>query len=302
MTRAKQAKPQSLEKRNARMGYLMVSPIVIGILAFTVYPVIFSLFISFTDWDMIKPFNMVGIENYVTMFTSRMFSTVWTNTLKYVIITVPGSIFFGLLLALALNSKRVRGAAFFRTAFFLPNITTTVAVCVVWMWLYDKNYGFINNILVAFGLEPVSWLTSRSMAMPSISIMSIWQNMGYDMVIIAAGLKSIDETYYEAANIDGASKWQSFWKITLPMLTPTLFFLVVMHFISFFQLFDAAFVMTSGGPGHATRTVVMQIYDTAFTYFRMGEAAAYAWVLFFVIFIITGVQFALQKKWVNYDA
>lgn len=291
----------TLSKRNALMGYLMVSPIVVGILCFTVFPVIFSLFISFTSWNMMSPFEWVGIQNYVTMFTSKMFSTVWVNTLKYVVITVPGAILFGLILAIALNTN-IRGTPLYRTAFFLPNITTTVAVCVVWMWLYDKNYGFINNVLALVGIEPVAWITSRAMAMISISIMSIWQNMGYDMIIISAGLKSIDETYYEASRIDGASRWQSFWKITIPMLTPTLFYLVVMHFISFFQLFDAAFVMTQGGPGHSTRTVVMQIYDLGFTYFRMGEAASYAWLLFLVIFVITGLQFTLQKRWVTYDA
>ena len=166
--------------------------------------------------------------------------------------------------------------ALYRTAFFLPNITTTIAVCVVWCWLYDKNYGFINNVLAVFGVEPIGWISTRKWAMTSVAIMSVWQNMGYDMIILSAGLKSIDETYYEAATIDGANKLQCFSKITVPMLTPTLFYLLVMHFISFFQLFDAAYVMTEGGPGHATRTIVMQIYDLAFTYFRMGEASAYA--------------------------
>ena len=139
------------------------------------------------------------------------------------------------------------------------------------------------------------------MAMPSIAIMSIWQAMGYDMILLTAGLKGIDETYYEAAQIDGANGWQSFWKITLPMLTPTLFFLVVTHCVSYIQMFDAAFIMTEGGPGHATRTFAMQIYNTAFEYFRMGEAASYAWVLFAIVFVITAIQFKLQDKWVNYD-
>lgn len=291
----------SLKRRDELIGYAMISPIMIGILCFSVIPVFFSLFISFTSWNMMTPWSWVGIQNYVTMLNDKMLGIVWRNTIKYVAIAIPGSILMGLILAMALNVK-IKGVAFYRTAFFLPNVTTTVAVCVVWAWLYDKNYGFINNILSLMGFDPIPWLTSRSWAMTSVAIMSIWQAMGYDMIILSAGLKSIDETYYEAARIDGASGIRAFRHITIPMLTPTLFYLLVMHFISFFQMFDAAFVMTRGGPGHATETIVKQIYDTAFTYFRMGEASSYAWMLFVVVFLITAVQFTLQKRWVNYDA
>ena len=291
----------TMSERDQRMGYLLISPIMVGILCFSVIPVIFSLFISFTSWNMMTPWAWVGTKNYQTMFADKMLGIVWSNTLKYVGIAIPGAIIIGLLLALALNGK-IKGIAFYRTAFFLPNVTTTVAVCVVWAWLYDKNYGFINNALAVVGIEPIPWLTSRAWAMTSVAIMSIWQAMGYDMIILSAGLKSIDETYYEAAEIDGASKMQTFSRITIPMLTPTLFYLLVMHFISFFQMFDASFVMTRGGPGKATETIVKQIYDTAFTYFRMGEASSYAWVLFVVVLAITGIQFMLQNRWVNYDA
>ncbi|HML47310.1 MAG TPA: sugar ABC transporter permease, partial [Clostridia bacterium] len=294
-------KPSNLRRREEITGWLMASPTLLGILLFSVIPVFFSAFISFTSWNMMSPWKWVGLANYRTVFNAKMLGTVWANTIKYIAIAIPGSILFGLLLALALNAP-IRGVALYRMAFFLPNITTTVAVCVVWIWLYDKNYGFLNNALSVFGIEPIAWLSSRKWAMTSISIMSIWQVMGYDMIIVAAGLKSIDETYYEASRIDGATFLQQFFRITLPMLTPTLFYLLVMHFIGFFQMFDAAFVMTGGGPGHSTTTIVMQIYDIAFTYFRMGEASGYAWILFFVVFVITIVQFALQKKWVNYDA
>ncbi len=291
----------TMRQRDQRVGMLMISPILVGILCFSVIPVFFSLFISFTSWNMMTPWSFVGVQNYVTVLQDKMLGVIWGNTIKYVSIAIPGAIICGLLLALALNAN-IRGVPFYRTAFFLPNITTTVAVCVVWSWLYDKNYGFINNVLNMVGVEPIPWLSSRAWAMTSVAIMSIWQAMGYDMIILAAGLKSIDDTYYEAAYIDGATKWKSFWQITLPMLTPTLFYLLVMHFIGFFQMFDAAFVMTKGGPGHATETIVMQIYNIAFAYFRMGEASTYAWILFVVIFAITLVQFTLQNKWVNYDA
>ncbi|GHV26168.1 sugar ABC transporter permease [Clostridia bacterium] len=301
LKRAQSGKVSKLRQRENIAGYLMASPIFIGILMFSIMPVCFSAFISLTSWNMMKPWDWVGLANYKTLFADKMLGTVWANTLRYISIAIPGSILMGLLLALMLNAP-IRGVPLYRVAFFLPNITTTVAICAVWAWMYDKNYGLLNNVMSVFGVQPISWLSSRKWAMISIGIMSIWQVMGYDMIIIAAGLKSIDETYYEASRIDGASFIQQFFRITAPMLTPTLFYLLIMHFIGFFQMFDAAFVMTGGGPGRSTTTIVMQIYDIAFTYFRMGEASSWAWILFVVVFIITIIQFRLQDKWVNYDA
>lgn len=300
MANSNTKKRTTLKKQNAIAGYLLVSPILVGILLFTVVPVFFSLFISFTDWNMLHDYNWVGIKNYVDVLGSRMFKTISGNTLVYCVIAIPGSIIAGLLLALALNSS-IRGKAFYRSAFFLPNITTTVAVAIVWTWLYNENYGLINALLNVFGLPNVKWISSRAWAMPSVAIMSIWQAMGYDMIILIAGLKNIDSTYYEAAKIDGANGFSAFRKITIPLLSPTLFFLLVTHCISYMQMFDAAYIMTKGGPGHATRTIVMQIYYTAFEFFRMGEAASYAWLLFIVVMAITLLQFKLQDKWVNYD-
>jgi len=292
----------TFRQKDALVGYLMISPIMLGILFFAIVPIIFSLFISFTSWNMITPWEWVGLANYRTMFNDRMLGIIWSNTLTYVLIGIPGSIIVGLLLALGVSTAGLRGGPFYRTVFFLPNITTTVAIVIVWSWLYDRHFGLFNNILAIVGIAPVPWLSSTAWAMPSIAFMAIWQAMGYNMIILAAGLKGIDETYYEAAKIDGASKLKCLRYITLPMLTPTLFFLVVMQFIGFFQMFDAAFVMTQGGPGHATNTIVLHIYRTAFTFFRMGEASAYAWLMFAVVFVVTGIQFALQKKWVTYDA
>ncbi len=293
-------KKRTLAQKNAMMGYAMISPIIVGIMLFSIVPVVFSLYISFTNWDMLHAQTWVGLDNYRTIFSGSMLGTVSKNTLIYCAIAIPGAIFFGLLLALAMNAK-IKGVALYRTAFFMPNITTTVAVCIVWTWIYNKDFGLLNNLLNMVGLPSVRWLSSRAWAMPSVAIMTVWQAMGYDMILLTAGLKGIDDTYYEAAMIDGANGWRKFFHITLPMLTPTLFFLVVTHCISYIQMFDAAFIMTNGGPGHATRTIVMQIYSTAFEYFRMGEAASYAWVLFVVVFVITIFQFKMQDKWVNYD-
>jgi multiple sugar transport system permease protein len=291
---------RTFSNRNTLAGYLMVSPILIGILLFTIIPVVFSFYISFTDWNMLHDHTWIGLSNYRKIFSDPMLGTVSRNTLVYCAIAIPGAILFGLLLALAMNVK-IRGISLYRTAFFMPNITTTVAVCIVWTWLYNKNYGLFNNILHLVGHPGIKWISSQAWAMPSVAFMSIWQAMGYDMILITAGLKGIDETYYEAAYIDGAGNWQRFFRITLPMLTPTLFFLVVTHCIQYVQMFDAAFILTKGGPGHSSRTIVMQIYYTAFEYFRMGEAASYAWVLFFGVLLITILQFRLQDKWVNYD-
>lgn len=296
----KQKRKSALSRRNAKAGYLLISPIFVGILLFTVIPIFFSLFISFTDWDMLHDYQWVGIKNYTDVLGSKMLKTVSTNTLIYCVIAIPGSIVCGLLLALAMNSS-IKGIPFYRSAFFLPNITTTVAVAIAWTWLYNDNYGVFNNVLRLLGLPAVKWITSRAWAMPSVAIMSIWQAMGYDMIILTAGLKNIDPTYYEAARIDGANSFRCFTNVTVPMLSPTLFFLMVTHVIGYMQMFDAAYIMTKGGPGHATRTIVMQIYFTAFGFFRMGEAASYAWLLFIVVMAVTMLQFKLQSKWVNYD-
>lgn len=298
--KASKQKGMTLEKRNAIWGAIMVSPIMIGIALFSILPVLFSFYISFHQWDMLHDPTWIGLDNYIEVFTGRMLPILSKNTLVYCGIAIPGAIIFGMLLALAMNSK-IKGVALYRTAFYLPNITTTVAVCIVWSWLYNRDYGLFNNILNMLGFDSIKWITSKKMAMPSVAIMTVWQAMGYDMILLTAGLKAIDETYYEAAQIDGSSSWNTFWKITLPMLTPTLFFLVVTHCIGYIQMFDASFIMTEGGPGNATRTFSMHIYNTAFEYFKMGEAAGYAWVLFAIIFVITLIQFGLQNKWVNYD-
>ena len=249
-TRQSSKKEWTLERKNALMGYIMVSPILVGILLFTVVPVFFSLYISFTDWDMLHPQTWVGLQNYQTIFSDKMLGIVTKNTLVYCVIAIPGAILFGMLLALAMNTK-IRGVALYRTAFFMPNITTTVAVCIVWSWLYNKDYGLFNNLLKMVGLEPIKWISSKKMAMPSVAIMSVWQAMGYDMILLTAGLKGISETYYEAAKIDGANGWNIFWKITLPMLTPTLFFLVVTHCISYIQMFYLQHDRGRPGPRHA---------------------------------------------------
>lgn len=276
-------------------------PNLIGFLVFTLLPVFASLILSFTDWDLLTPLKWVGFSNFTTMFTDEIFIKVMKNTVLFVVVTVPARMALALLVAVALNQK-LRGTLVFRTAFFMPVISSTVAIALVWQWIFNADFGPLNNILFALGMNNTpNWLTSTKYAMPALIIVSIWQGIGFNMVIFLAGLQGIPEQLYEAAHIDGANRWKQFWKITLPMLSPTTFFVLVMTTIGSFQVFDLAMIMTEGGPANATNTLVYHIYRNAFQFFHMGYAAALAWVLFIIVFAITLFQFRKQDTWVNYD-
>jgi multiple sugar transport system permease protein len=214
--------------------------------------------------------------------------------------TVPAGIVQSLQLALAMNSP-VPGITACRAIFFVPVITSSVAVAMIWRWLYNRDFGLINTGLIALGLPAIPWLSSTAWAMPAVILMAVWKRLGYDMVIYLAGLQAIPPQLYEAAEIDGAGRWHRFWYITLPLLTPTTFFILVISIIGSFQVFDLAFVLTSGGPGNATNTIVMYVYNQAFQFFHMGYAAAIAWILFTVILTITLIQWRIQKRWVHYE-
>lgn len=287
-------------QRSNLAGYLFIAPQFLGILCFTLVPVFFSLFISFTNWDMMSPIEWVGLKNYIKILSDGEIYHVLKNTLYFVAGSIPLTLLLSLVLALALNTS-IKGVSLYRTAYFLPNITSSVAVSLLWIWLYNPELGLINILLSFLGITGPDWLSSFTWAMPAIIIVSVWQSMGYNMVILLAGLKGIDPSYYEAALIDGASGWDRFRYVTLPMLTPTLFFIITMGCINGFQVFNEVYMMTQGGPADATKTIVMHIYNTAFQFFRMGEAAVSAWVLFIIVLAATVVQFKLQNKWVNYD-
>jgi multiple sugar transport system permease protein len=199
-----------------------------------------------------------------------------------------------------MNSS-IRGITVFRGIFFIPVITSAVAVAMIFRWLYNRDFGLINLALAFVGLPSVPWLSSTAWAMPAVILMAIWKRVGYDMVIYLAGLQAIPPQLYEAAQIDGAGRWHRFRHITLPLLTPTTFFILVISLIGSFQVFDLAFILTSGGPGNATNTIVMYVYNQAFQFFHMGYAAAVAWVLFAIILVITLIQWRIQKRWVHYE-
>ena len=290
-----------LRRQETIAGYLFLLPNILGFLVFSSIPVVATFSISLLDWDLIRAPRFVGIDNYVKLLTDdAVFRKVLFNTAYYVIGTVPAGIVLSLLLALAMNAN-VRGIALFRVIFFIPVISASVAVAVMWRWLYNTDYGLINTMLISIGLKGVPWLASTAWAMPAVILMAIWKSLGYNMVIFLAGLQSIPAHLHEAAAIDGANGVQRFRHITLPLLAPTTFFVLVISVISSFQVFDLAFVLTKGGPGDATNTMVMYIYNQAFQFFHMGYAAAIAWMLFAIIFVITLVQHQLQKRWVHYE-
>lgn len=292
---------KSFKQRETRVAWLFLAPSFVGFLIFVFGAVIFSFILSFLDWDMITAPRFVGLGNYVRLFTKdSTFLLVLKNTVIFVLGTVPSRVILGLLLALALV-KKVPLRAFFRAAVFFPVIVPTVAAAMVWRWIFNADFGLLNDLLYRIGISNLpQWLADPEWAMVAIIILSVWKDVGFSTVLFMAGLQGIPETLYEAAKIDGASQHQIFWKITLPLLSPTTFFVVVINVISSFQVFDQAYVLTGGGPGNATNTLVYYIYSNAFQWFRMGYASAIAWVLFAIIFVATFIQFKYQRKWVYY--
>jgi len=287
------------ERRRLLEGYSFLTPSLIHLVVFIFVPLLFSLYLSFHRWNVIlpeKPF--VGLENFRMLLKDRLFWNAMKNTAIYTL-HVPVGMALSLAVAVMLN-QRIRGVNLFRTLYFLPSVSSFVAIAMVWTWLYQPQYGLLNFILRKLGLGTLPWLSSPSTALISIMIMSIWISIGYQMVIFLAGLQGIPEYLYEAAIIDGASAWQRFRRITLPLLTPTTFFVLVTSIIGSFQVFTSVYVMTEGGPNRATDVVVYHIYQNAWEYLRMGYASAMSWVLFVVILIATYVQFKLLGRRVEY--
>jgi len=287
------------DRKEAVAGYLFLLPALGGILVFILGPVVAAIALSFTKWDLLTPAKFIGLSNYQELIQDPMFRKVMLNTLIFTGASVPLSLILSLGLALALNQK-IKGIVVFRTIYFLPVVSSMVAVSLVWRWLYNPNYGLLNYFLNLLHLPSVNWLFSTTWAMPAIILMSVWKGLGYNMVIFLAGLQGIPQMYYESAKIDGAGKFQAFKNITLPLLSPTTFFVLVISIISSFQVFDQIFVMTSGGPAHATEVIIYYIYHNAFQIFRMGYASALAFCLFIIIFALTLLQIRLSKRWVFY--
>jgi len=292
------AKPSFLKRmlrKDGAWALLLLLPNVLGFLAFTLIPVFASFFLSFTSWDMLTPIQWVGLQNYVDLWRDETFVKVFWNTIYFAGVSVPLGIALSLLLAVALD--RTEFKKFYRAAYFLPVVSSMVAIAVVWQFIYNPEYGLLNYVLSWFGVQGPNWLTSTVWAMPAVILTSVWKNLGFNMLIFLAGLQGISDDYYEAASLDGARWHQKFFYITIPLLSPTTFFVTVMSFIASFQVFDTIFLMTQGGPARSTSVIVHYLYEHGFKYFNMGYASAMAYVLFFLMFVITVIQFWRGRKW-----
>ncbi len=287
-------------KRNL-IGYSFVLPNFIGYFIFVFLPVIFTFVLCVMKWDgSDAPMKFVGIQNFVKLFHDSGFIISLKNTLVYAVWTVPLTMVAALLIAVLLNSK-IKGIILFRTAFFFPYVASLVAVGAVWNMLFQPEFGPINEFLKFIGIQnPPRWCASTDWAMTVIVIVSVWKYMGYYMVVYLAALQGISKDLYEAASIDGATGFNKFRYITIPMLTPTTFFVVIMLTIQCFKVFDLIYVMTGGGPGRATNVIVNHIYNSAFVDFKFGYASAGAVVLFLIVLVITMIQFKGEKKFVDY--
>jgi multiple sugar transport system permease protein len=291
----------TVERGTARAAWLFLAPALAVIGVFFFLPVVASLALSFTDFDIYAIADshnarFVGLANYAQLSATPLFWTALENTLYFAFAGAPLSVLVALGAALLVNAKLVRFKGFFRTAYFAPFVTTLVAVAIVWRYLYHPRYGLLNAALGAVGIGPVDWLGDPHWAMPAIILLAVWRNFGYNMLIFVAGLQRIPAQLYEAAELDGAGAWTRFRYITLPQLAPTFVFVGVITAIGYFQLFAEPYVMTGGGPLKSTLSMVLFMYEEGFRWWRLGSAAAIAFVLFFIILVFTLVQLRLQRE------
>lgn len=291
--------------RRTRLTYALtvtafLLPSLIPLLAFVIGPMISAGWTSLHSWNLIGPMTWVGLDNYIALLGDPGTHAAFLHTVFYIVGYLPLVYLGGLGLALALNT-RLRGRAILRGVYFLPVITSWVVVALVWRWLLSPSNGVVNTVLAWFGIAGPGWWADPAWAMPSIILASAWKDLGFVMVILLAGLQTINPDLYEAAELDGAGWWRRLRSITLPLLSPSTFFVIVLSLINGFQVFDQVYVMTGGGPNDASRVVVQQVYDLTFRYGQAGMASALSWLLFAVILLITLIQFYGQKKWVNYE-
>lgn len=279
--------------------YLFIAPMLIGLLLFRLGPIVAALFISFTKWNVRTPPEFLGLANYQEMFASDTFWLVLGNTLLFAIVYVPSVIILALVMALLVNQK-LRGIGVYRGLFFMPYITSMVAVAMVWNWIFSTRFGILNNVLRdLFGTSNVSWLTEYPLWV--LIIVTVWKTSGFQMMIYVAGLQGIPSYLYEAARIDGATRWQQFRHITLPLLTPITFFVLIFSIIEAFRTFEVTFSMTGGGPLNQSTTLAYYIYQNAFVFNRMGFASSLAYILMFIVGVITVLNFYGRRRWVIKD-
>ncbi len=287
-----------LRRSESIAALFFLLPNLLGFLALTAIPVVVSFGLSFFEWRLLDSPTFAGLGNFTRILTDDVFLKSLGNTAYFVFVKVPLSTVLALVVAVFLN-RRIAGRNFMRTILFLPVVCSSVAAAMIWLPLLETESGLVNKALELVGMAPVPWISSTAWAMPSVIMVAVWKEIGYFMVIFLAGLQGIPVSYYEAARIDGASAFQEFRHITLPLISPTTFFVVVTSVIGSFQIFDLTSVLTQGGPANATNTVVMYIYQSGFQSFRMGYASSLAYALFAVIFVFTIAQNILSKRWVH---
>ena len=287
--------------REVITGWLTVTPALVVQVIFIYLPLAWAFYVSFHSWNMIRPMKWVGLENYIRMFeTPDFWGSLWTTVL-YVLGTVVPSVILGLLIAMLLNIELFKVKGIFRTLFYIPVVTSMAAAAVIWGWLYEPNFGLVNYFLSWFGIKSIKWLSDPNYALLGLIIVGVWKRVGYNMVLFLAGLQTIPRTYYEAAEIDGATSWDKFRSITLPLLSPTTLFVVIMQFIASFRVFVSVSVMTRGGPAKSTQVITYYLYENAFRYLKFGYASAIAVFMFALMVVLTLIQFAISKKRVHYS-
>ncbi len=306
----KKSNKEKLKKQGS--GLLVASPFLlpslIGLGVFSLLPLIISGLISLTDWNgldqLMKPGffqeHFIGLGNYKTILTTPEFWKTLGNTAEYIVLYIPFMLAASLLVAYLLSRPR-KVIGVFRVVYYIPVLTSWVAASLIWKSVLAPQYGALNGILEIFGIEGPGWLLDEKWAMPAIVLVSVWKDMGFFGLILLSGIVGINKTYYEAADIDGANGWTKFMRITLPLLTPSIFYVVIVAMINSFQLFPQIMIMTGGGPNGATQVMVERIYQYGFRYFRMGYAAAFSWILFAIIMLFTAIQMKGQERWVHYD-
>jgi multiple sugar transport system permease protein len=286
-------------RREAIEGFIAISPWLLGLVLFTIGPLVASLYFSLTEYEVVKAPVFVGLGNYKSLFADKLFWQSLKVTGTYVIVSVPLGITLAFLVALLMNQK-VRYVGLYRTAFYMPTLVPAVGSAILWIWIFNPEFGLLNTFLANFGIKGPMWLLHSKWALPALIIMSLW-GVGSGMLVYLAGLQGIPSDLYEAAEVDGASSFKRFLHITIPQMTPVLFFNLIMGIIGSFQVFTAGYIMTQGGPRYATYFYVLYLYNNAFQYFRMGYASAMAWVLSVIILVFTLLVFRSSTAWVYYE-
>ena len=307
-SRVKQRKSR-LQQEGLKVAAPFLLPSLIGLLVFSLLPLAISGFISLTDWNGLDQLlapgmlrkHFIGVDNFKAILSSDEFWQVLGNTCYYIVLYIPFMLIASLSVAQLLSQRR-RGVTAFRVIYYIPVLTSWVAASLIWKTVLSPKYGALNNLLAVLGIEGPGWLLDETWAMPAVVLVSVWKDMGFFGLILLSGIISIDRGYYEAAELDGAGAWTKFLRITLPLMTPSIFYVLIVSLINAFQLFPQIMIMTDGGPNGATQVMVERIYKYGFRYYRMGYAAAFSWILFVIIMVCTFIQMKGQKRWVNYDS